>query len=614
MDVATLLGLSYEVDAAGNILVRKPATPGLESAVRVAVQSHIDMVCSKTADSTHNFDTDPILADISADGKWIQAAGTTLGADDGIGVASALALLEATPDVLRHGPLECLFTVEEETTMDGAINLAPAPYLKAQVLLNVDSEEDHCVCVGCAGGAETKLFLTTTRETPYSAPTAGKAATEAVCVATTSPATASADASAVAAAAASAAAPEDVVALTVSLSGFAGGHTGIDAASARANAIQVLARVLSAASDAVSAAGSAGALRLASISGGNAPNAIPRDATAVVVVPAAAATAAASAAAAHFTGIVTESLLPEAKAKLGEAPAGLYGAQTDSAAEAKELAANPERARALCGMRMALTAAAVTPVASAEAGEGAVWPVTRTDTEKIISLIQTVPHGVIRYSPEVAGDVDTSNALAMVGLPATPITAAAAAAEVPEAPEVPAGRHGHCPEAGPEADHFWLHCFYRSFSDFQLGEMARRLRAIATLVGAQTTKSFGYFNGWEPVMSSPLLTCVLDAHKTLFPALPAPQVYSVHAGLECGPIKNVYPDIHAVSIGPLSTSSCIIFFEHVFLLLMPLFDEQTIMHPTLTPLLASIPLQPPLSCRRPLSRREDGHRDCARLH
>ena len=561
-EVATALSLPFSVDAAGNILVRKPASPGFESSVRIAVQSHIDMVTSKTMDSTHCFDTDPILADVTADGQWVQAAGTTLGADDGIGVAAALALLEADASVVAHGPLECLFTVEEETTMGGALNLAPAPFLTAQALLNVDSEEDHCVCVGCAGGMESKLFMPLARvATTYkTAAAAGKLGAVTVDAHTTA---ATATAAATAAFAVPAAAAEtDAVALTLALSGFAGGHTGVDAASARANAIQVMARLIGEATEAYTASVSSGAsgngLGLASFSGGNAPNAIPRDATATLVVPAAAAASVAAAAAALFTGIVTESLLPEAKAKLGEASAGLYGAQSTAGMEAKALASEPAKARALCGMTLQLTAAPLEPVAAAAAAApptaaesaGLLCPLTTECTARAAALVQSIPHGVIRYSPEVAGDVDTSNALSIVLLTPTPAAAAAAAAAEEAAA---ASRHGTTDEADPEGDYFMIHCFYRSFSDFQLHETARRLRALATLAGAKISKPFAYFNGWEPAMSSPLLASVLSSHKELFPALPAPQVYSVHAGLECGPIKSVYPDIHAVSIGPLST-------------------------------------------------------------
>jgi dipeptidase D len=530
--------------------VRKPATPGCEDRVRVLVQAHIDMVCSKTTASSHDFDTDPILADITADGQWVQAEGTTLGADDGVGVAAALALLEAAPESLAHGPLECLFTVEEETTMDGAINLAPAPFIEAQALINVDSEEDHCVCVGCAGGQELKLYLPVQRTGARYTPAAeiAKAHVDSRTPATAAAATGSA---AFPVAAASLAA-DAIVAITADLSGFAGGHTGVDANSARANAIQVLARLLSAAGDAAP-----GAVELVSYTGGNAPNAIPRDARAVVAVPAAAAAAVADAMASLFAEIITEALLPEAKAKLGEASAGLYGAQSSAAQEAKELAGNPARARELCGMRLDISLAALAPAAA----EGTVYePLTAAATGKVAALVQTVPHGVLRYSPEVAGDVDTSNALAIVELLPT---AVAAAAEAAPGDEAATGRHGNCDEAAPAGDIFTIHCFYRSFSDFQLRETTRKLKSIATLAGASTSAAFGYFNGWEPAMASPLLKSVLSSHSELFPTLPAPQVYSVHAGLECGPIKNVYPNLHCVSIGPLSTL-------HLFQLVFPI--------------------------------------------
>jgi dipeptidase D len=443
------------------------------------------MVCSKTTESDHDFHTMGVKVDIVDDNQWIKAQGTTLGADDGAGVAACLALLES--QTLEHGPLECVFTVEEETTMDGAINLAKAPFLQAQAMINVDSEEDHSICVGCAGGAETKVFLPVSRQ-PAFGPL-----------------------------------------VDVEVSGLAGGHTGTEIHLDRGNAIKFVARIVR---DAVEKVPSA---TLVSLGGGNAPNAIPRDARCGLMCKPEDQAALIAAVEATFAQLVDEYCLQEARARVGAGGAGGYGGvdEEEEAAKAAEMAAlTPAAAKAASTMRLATKVTA----------EAQVSPLTQEASARVAALVLTLPHGVLRYSPVVEGDVDTSNAVAMMGLAATADSKVAAA---------PAhGRHGQCDENGPEEDHMWVHCFYRSFSDQQITLAAQRIQDIARLAGAYTSKSFGYFNGWEPITASPLFTSVVDAHKMVFPGHKAPRVYSVHAGLECGPIKNQYPDMHAISIGP----------------------------------------------------------------
>ena len=136
-------------DNAGNIVMRKPATPGYENLAIVTMEGHMDMVPQKTAESTHNFETDPIETYI--DGDWLKAKGTTLGADDGIGVATAMAVFE--DDTLEHGPLEAIFTVDEETCMYGVNNLKPET-LKGRILLNLDNETEGEIIIGSAGGED----------------------------------------------------------------------------------------------------------------------------------------------------------------------------------------------------------------------------------------------------------------------------------------------------------------------------------------------------------------------------------------------------------------------------------------------------------------------------
>ena len=139
--------LETKVDEAGNVLIKKPATPGMENRKTVVLQSHIDMVCEKNNDVKHDFLTDPIETEI--DGEWLKAKGTTLGADNGIGVATELAIL--ADDSIEHGPIECLFTVDEETGLTGAFALKEG-FMNGDILLNLDSEDEGEIFIGCAGG------------------------------------------------------------------------------------------------------------------------------------------------------------------------------------------------------------------------------------------------------------------------------------------------------------------------------------------------------------------------------------------------------------------------------------------------------------------------------
>ena len=224
------LGLEHKVDEAQNVYVYKPATPGMEDRKGIILQAHTDMVPQKNNDKEFNFSTDPIEAYI--DGEWVTANGTTLGADNGIGLAAAMAAMEDAD--LVHGPLECLFTATEETGMDGAFGLQGG-LLKGDILLNLDSETEGELYVGCAGGMDVNVTFKY-REQPLE----GKFA-----------------------------------AYKVTVKGLKGGHSGIQIGYQRANANRELFRLLNA---------SACDLRLASVDGGGLRNAIPREATAVVLV------------------------------------------------------------------------------------------------------------------------------------------------------------------------------------------------------------------------------------------------------------------------------------------------------------------------------------------
>ncbi len=229
---AKSFGMDVKVDKVGNVVARKPASKGREGARMVCLQGHLDMVCEKNKDKTHDFLKDPI--ELVRKGNVLMANGTTLGADNGIAVATCLALMSS--DSVEHPPLEFLFTIDEETGLTGANNLEPA-FLQSKLLLNLDSEEEGALYVGCSGGRDTHGHW--------------KADTEA--------------------------APAGSVAAEVRVRGLKGGHSGLEIDKGRGNAIKILNRVL------LRMAELGG--RLAAISGGNKHNAIPREAEALVFLP-----------------------------------------------------------------------------------------------------------------------------------------------------------------------------------------------------------------------------------------------------------------------------------------------------------------------------------------
>lgn len=235
MEAGKALGLETYRDKADNVIIRKPATPGMENRTTVILQAHYDMVPQANKATNHNFETDPILPRV--DGDWVLATDTTLGADNGIGMAAILAVLESK-DVV-HGPIEALFTRDEETGMYGAKDIEHG-ILKGKILLNTDSETDGELYMSCAGGLDIEAtFRYQEKETAQLA---------------------------------------DCVAFKVTLGGLLGGHSGIDINLGRLNANKAMFRFLKIAVGCHSA-------RLASYTGGTLRNAIPREAEAVVVIP-----------------------------------------------------------------------------------------------------------------------------------------------------------------------------------------------------------------------------------------------------------------------------------------------------------------------------------------
>jgi dipeptidase D len=232
LKTAKKMGLKAESDAVGNVIARKPASPGRQQVRSVCLQGHLDMVCEKNKDKVHNFDKDPI--ELVRKEDVLMANGTTLGADNGIAIAMSLAIMEDKS--LEHGPMEFLFTVDEETGLIGANSLGPG-FVKSRTLLNLDSEEEGTLYVGCAGGRDTigvwKIDLD--------------------------------------------AAPAGMKAAELKVAGLKGGHSGLEIDKGRGNALKIIARVLMQLGDLGG--------RISSIEGGNKHNAIPREAEAKIFIP-----------------------------------------------------------------------------------------------------------------------------------------------------------------------------------------------------------------------------------------------------------------------------------------------------------------------------------------
>ncbi len=408
-------GFRYKVDAAGNVVVIKPGTGGREDAPVTVLQAHLDMVNEKNSDVEHDFDKDPILP--QRDGDYLKATGTTLGSDNGIGVAAMLALMDETN--VEHGPLELLFTIDEETGLTGAAELAD-DMLEGRRLINLDTEEEGAFYVGCAGGGDTNLTLP---------------------VSTT-------------------ALPNGFVCFELKLIGLKGGHSGCDIHLQRGNAVKLLARILH--------TGYLDApFLLARLEGGDKHNAIPREAFAVLAV-----------------------------------------SQENIAALQKLLDAEFENVR--------------TEFAPAE--PGMVFEIAESDTvdtvwddaatQKVLGLVNGLPHGVLSMSYDISDLVETSTNLAA---------------------------------AKSQDGAFRVLMSTRSSVATALEGTRRRIRALASLVEAEVEENNAY-PGWKPDLKSDLLDIMRGVHKNM--AGKDPEVLAVHAGLECGIIGEKYPGMDMISIGP----------------------------------------------------------------
>jgi dipeptidase D len=408
--------LEFKKDKTGNLLILKNASPGKDNIRPVILQCHADMVGEKEIKIKHDFDKDPIIPNVRR--NWVTASGTTLGADDGIGIATLMALLEDKKCI--HGPLECLFTVDEETGMTGATNLESG-FIKSNIMLNLDSEDEGQLFIGCAGGVDTiARFKIKTKSQKVKSKT-----------------------------------------YLVKLSGLKGGHSGDEIHKKHANAIMLMNRFLWNASKEFRIA-------INRFEGGTLRNAIPRDAEALIMVPVEDI---------HkfesyfqiFVGIVRKEL------------------------EKTE----PEH-------RFILTES--TPANSV---------LTKKLQKRLLNSLYSCPHGVIEWSKDFEGLVETSTNLASVKF--------------------------------VDDKDIVITTSQRSSVDSAKKDISDKVASVFTLANAKIERTTGY-PGWTPNLDSEILKITIKSYKTLFRKKPL--VKTVHAGLECGLILEKYPGMDMISFGP----------------------------------------------------------------
>jgi len=414
LSIATRHGLKAVQDAAGNTVIQKPARSGREAAPMALLQGHLDMVCEKNEGTAHNFETDPIR--VRREGDWLKAEGTTLGADNGVGVAAALAVMESTD--IAHGPLEFVFTIDEETGLTGAAEF-PGGLLKSKYFLNLDNEEKDTICIGCAGGVKT-----TARRKVALAPARGHNGWR------------------------------------IKVSGLKGGHSGVDIHQGRGNALRVLGNVLHNLMDHLP-------VEIASLAGGSAQNAIPREASAVIALDAA-----------H------EAELKSLVAKFeNEHRADLGGFDP-------ELTLSVEKTEA--------------PKSVFDVG----------DASRTVSLLVSLPHGVLAMSPDVPGLVQNSTNLATITT---------------------------------KGDIVEVVTSQRSAIEGSKRAAARMVAAALRLAGFEVEHT-GSYPGWKPEPDSEIVRKLQSVHEKVFGH--SAKLIAMHAGLECGVIGEKYPGMQMVSFGP----------------------------------------------------------------
>jgi len=413
-------GLKAETDAVDNILVRVPGNNGSDEVT--VLQAHIDMVPQANADTQFDFLNDPLqLREV--DGK-VMATGTTLGADNGIGVAAMLALIAHPSTPIPHGPLELLFTIDEETGMTG-VRKMKAGWLTGKQMINLDTEQEGELMVGCAGAVDIKADFQYKLEKGI---------------------------------------PEGDKAVLVTLNGLKGGHSGIDIHLGRGNACKLLVRFLKHAVVSFEA-------RVATIQGGGVRNAIPREASAILTVPAE----------------VVDELLDEV---------AYY---------------NDLFRYELRGVDEGVTFTAL-PVDDPQ------YLLPEEIQDDILNSLEAAPDGLFRYSPDLPGVVETSSNLAGIRMEEE-------------------GENGRCN----------VIIMVRSMNEEMKRALSSRLQSCFILGGARVEFSAAY-PGWEQSLQSALPQRVRATYRELFGA--EMKVNSVHCGLECGILHDLYPELDIVSFGP----------------------------------------------------------------
>lgn len=408
--------LDSKEDNVGNILIIRPASPGMEKVKVLVLQSHLDMVGEKNADNPHNWYTDPIVPVVNGD--WVTAAGTTLGADDGIGIATQLAILSDSE--LKAGRIECLFTVDEESGMTGAKSLDP-DFFSGRILINLDSEDEGLLFIGCAGGLDTVGTL------KYKSVPAA-------------PGTAS---------------------FEISVTGLHGGHSGDEIHKGYANSVKIMTRILRDLAKQVR-------FSLSTFNGGNLRNAIPREAFATIVAEKSDSGKIISFIESYYSAI---------KMEFGETE--------------KELKIT---------------------VIETDLPETVMDEFNHTN---LINALTCCPHGVIAWSKELSGLVETSTNLASVKFT----------------------RHNEVKIVTTQ----------RSSIESAKHDAGASVEACLRLAGAEVEHSSGY-PGWRPDMNSEILRITSASYKKLFGN--EPEITVIHAGLECGLINQKVKNIDMISFGP----------------------------------------------------------------
>jgi len=412
-------GFEVLTDDVGNLLIRVPATPGHEDAPTVILQGHLDMVCEKNSDVELDFMTQGI--EVAVDGDWVVARGTTLGADNGIGVATAMAIAE--DEEVVHGPLELLCTIDEETGLTGAKGLN-AENLTGRIMLNLDTEEDGAVYIGCAGGVDTVGFIKLSRRRALL----------------------------------------NSVPVSLGVHGLRGGHSGLNIIENRGNAIKLTTRALLAALDAGIE------VDLVSIKGGSKHNAIPRETAAVC--------------------------------RLLKGDLGRFNEIIDRCREdfVEEFDATDPQMEIL-----------VTDMDDSDEAQRVLNVHAR---DRLLRVLDGLPHGVLSMSRDVPGLVETSSNLAAVET---------------------------------SDDTAKVITSHRSSVMPAMFAVQRQVTSIFQQVGA-TVESDDPYPGWKPNPESPIVNKSVEIYEQLFGVKPA--VKAIHAGLECGLLIEKVPGMDVVSIGP----------------------------------------------------------------